>query len=253
VSIHRLVVAVLLAGSIAAADETPPAVTLARLDAATKALDGWEGTYLMRTSATISRTDGSKAERSESTMRISGGTDGRRAVEVISAAKDGKDVTVEAKERAAKRHADAEKAETKETGGKDRDDEGDDDMSLDLPGADTAGKYRFTPLPAAGDSCGAAFAPAPGRGDAEGLTTGELHWSCATLDPLWIAVSPATKVKHVSEMKLRLELARSGELLYVARTVTDGVGGMLFIKRRFHVETEVSKLSAPPPAAATAP
>ena len=48
-------------------------------------------------------------------------------------------------------------------------------------------------------------------------------------------------------MTLRMELVRAGEMIYVARTVTDGVGGVLFIKRKFHVETEIRDL-APPPA-----
>jgi hypothetical protein len=244
------VAAAAMVAAAAGAAEAPPAETLSRLDAASKVIETWPGTFVLTTRATISRTDGSKPESSVSTMRMAGGEGGPRVVEVVSATRDGKDVTAETRADAAKAEADRDaKARAKRDGKGDDDDDG---VSLDLPGADSAARYAFTALPAADGNCGAAFAPAREHAGDEGLTRGELHWSCTTLDPLWVSVSPAKNPKGVSEMTLRMEVARSGDTLYVARTVTDGVGGILFIKRRFHVETEIGELGSPAPAGAAA-
>jgi hypothetical protein len=51
----------------------------------------------------------------------------------------------------------------------------------------------------------------------------------------------------LQEMTFRFEIARLGEALYVRRMVMDGVGGILFIKRRFHAEMEVTEISLDSP------
>jgi hypothetical protein len=250
---RAMVGAATMAAAIAgtAAAQTPPAETLARLDAAANLVESWPGTFLLTTRATISRTDGSSPELRVSTMRMAGAEGGPRVVEVVSATRDGKDVTAKAQADAAKAQSKADARRKARRDGKAAGDE--DGASLDLPGADTAGKFAFTPLVVVGQDCGASFAPAREHAEEGGLTRGELHWSCTTLDPLWVRASPATNPKGISEMTLRFEFARSGGTLYVARTVTDGVGGMLFIKRRFHVETEIGELALPAPPGTSAP
>jgi hypothetical protein len=231
--------------------ETPSAETLARFDAAAKALETWPGTFRLTTRATISKTDGSSPEQSVSTMRMTGGDGGPRVLEVVSATRDGKDATAKVRADTAKAQAKADARRTARRDGKaDRDEEG---ASLDLPGADAAGKFAFTPLPAVGEDCGASFAPASEHSGDEHLTRGELHWSCTTLDPLWVRATPVENPKGVSEMTMRLEISRHGDTLFVAHSVTDGVGGILFIKRRFHVETEIDELAPPAPAEAATP
>jgi hypothetical protein len=243
-----LVVPSLLWAAVAmvAAEPAPPAETLRRVEAASKILETWQGTFLLTTRATISRTDGSKPESDVSLMRMSGSDGGPRVAEVVSATHDGKDVTGKTRADVEKAQAKRDKEREKARGGE-KGDDGDGEVSLDLPGPDNAGSFSFTPLDAAGGACGASFAPASAHAGDAGLTAGELRWDCATLDPLSLTARPTKNPRGVSEMSLRFEFVRRGDTVYPARTVTDGVGGILFIKRKFHVETEISELA---PAAA---
>ena len=211
-------------------------------------LERWPGTFLLRTRAVVSKPDGDDPEESTSVMRMAGGVDGPEVAEVVSATRAGKDVTAETRAELAKER---QRAEAKRKDEEREQDDGDDDEELEmtLPGGEHTDAFAFTPLPADGDACGAAFAPRPERAADAGLTTGELRWSCTSLDPLRVVARPARNPKGVKEMSLRLEIARAGDTLYVARTVTDGVGGVLFIKRKFHVETEISELLPAAPAA----
>ncbi len=236
-------VVVLAGAAAAAAQEAPPAETLQRLETATKVMETWPGTFLLTTRATIAKSDGSDPRHDVTILRMCGGDGGPRVAEVVSATRDGQDVTAETRADVDKAQAKRDKERAKQAAKQDSDES--DGVSLDLPGPDNVGKFTFTAVTGADDSCGVAFAPAKAFADEQGLTTGELRWSCTTLDPLWLTARPARNPKHVSEMSLRFELARSGDTVYVARTVTDGVGGILFIKRKFHIETEIGELRPP--------
>jgi hypothetical protein len=235
-----VMVLVLAFAAAATAQEAPPAETLKRLEAASKMMETWQGTFLLTTRATISKTNGSDPEHDVSVLRMTGGDGGPRVTEVVSATRDGKDVSAKTRSDVDKGQAKHDKERAKKPAAKD--DDGDGGVSLDLPGPDNVGTFTFAAVRGADGDCGVAFAPAKKHAGDEGLTTGELHWSCTTLDPLWVTARPAKNPKHVSEMSLRFELARTGDTLYVARTVTEGIGGILFIKRKFHVETEISEL-----------
>jgi hypothetical protein len=244
-----MLLALVLSTAALAADR-PPAETLARLESAGTVLEKWPGTFLLTTRAVVSKTNGDDPEESASVMRMGAGAGGPEVVEVVSATRAGKDVTAEARAELAKEREQA--GVKKKEKAKEGDEEDDEDLEMTLPGGKHTDSFAFTPLPAEGDACGAAFAPRPEHANDAGLTTGELRWSCTSLDPLWVVARPAKNPKGVKEMSLRLEIVRAGDTLYVGRTVTDGVGGVLFIKRKFHVETEVSELApaAPPPAGA---
>lgn len=225
-------------GGAPAADR-PPAETLARLAAAGTLLDSWQGTFVLTTRAVVSKTDGADREESVTVMRMGPGADGPEVREIVSATRAGKDVTAEARAELEKERRKAGSAAREEKSGEEG---GDDGLEMTLPGGERTGMFAFTALPLGGGECGAAFAPRPEHAADGGLTTGELRWDCASLDPLRVDARPAKNPKGVKEMSLRMEIARAGDTLYVARTVTDGVGGVLFIKRRFHVETEVGEL-----------
>jgi hypothetical protein len=231
----------------ALAADRPPAETLARLGAAGTVLEKWPGTFVLTTRAVVSKTDGDDPEESASVMRMGAGADGPEVVEVVSATRDGKDVTTEARAELAKERQQA--AARKKERAKEGDEEDDEGLEMTLPGGKHTDSFTFTPLAADGGVCGAAFAPRAEHAKDDGLTAGELRWSCTSLDPLWVVARPAKYPKGVKEMSLRLEIARAGDTLYVGRTVTDGVGGVLFIKRKFHVETEISELAPVAPGA----
>jgi len=231
----------IVVATVALASEAPPAETLARLEAGAKVLESWPGTFVLTTRAIVSKPNGDDREESVSVMRMGGGPDGPEVKEIVSATRGGKDVTAEARGELEKEQKEARKAAARKQE-KDEDDD-DDGFEMTLPGGEQTSKFAFTPLLAGGGACGASFAPRAEYAKEAGLTTGELRWDCTTLDPLWLAARPARNPRGIKEMTLRMELARAGDTLYVARTVTDGVGGMLFIKRKFHIETEIAELA----------
>jgi hypothetical protein len=247
----RLSCLALTAATAVLAAELPPAETLSRLESAGKVLETWPGTFRLTTRAVVSKPDGDDREESVTVMRMGAGTDGPEVQEIVSATRDGKDVTAEVRGEVEKERDEARKAAAKKKQKAEEDEDDGGGFELTLPGGKQTGKFAFTALPAADGACGAAFAPGAAHAKDAGLTTGELRWDCATLDPLWVVARPAKNPKGVKEMSLRMEIARSGDLMYVARTVTDGVGGVLFIKRKFHVETEIAELAPAGPGAGT--
>jgi len=54
---------------------------------------------------------------------------------------------------------------------------------------------------------------------------------------------PAENPKHVKRMSIRVELERMADRLVLARTVTEGLGGFLFIKRTFEMEMVVTDVT----------
>ena len=235
---------VTVVAAVALASETPPAETLARLEGAATVLESWTGSFTVTTRAVVSKPDGDDREESITVMRMGGGPDGPEVREIVSATRGGKDVTAEARGELEKERKEARKAAERS----DTKDEDDDGFEMTLPGGKQTDKFAFAARADADGGCGASFSPRAEHAKEPGLTTGELRWDCTTLDPLWLAAQPAKYPKGIKEMTLRMEIARAGDTLYVARTVTDGVGGVLFIKRKFHVETEIAELAPPPPA-----
>jgi hypothetical protein len=231
------------------AAEQPPAATLSRVESAGKVLETWPGTFLLTTRAVVSKPDGDDREETVTVMRMGAGTDGPEVKEIVSATRDGKDVTAEVRGELTKERDEARKAAEKKKQKAEEDEDDGDGFELTLPGGKQTGTFAFTALPVADGACGAAFAPGAEHAKDAGLTIGELHWDCTTLDPIWLVARPVKNPTGVKEMSLRMEIERAGGTLYVARTVTDGVGGVLFIKRKFHVETEIAELAPAGPAA----
>jgi hypothetical protein len=243
----RLSCLALTAATAALAADRPPAETLARLEKAATTLDAWQGTYLVTARGVISKVDGDDREEFATVRRMAGGPNGPEVREIVSATRGSKDATAEARANLAKRQKHSARQKT----GREKEEGDRDDMDLTLPTGTEAGKFAFTALPADGRACGAAFMPLPVHAKDDALTAGELRWDCATLDPLSVVARPVKKPTGIKEMSLRMEIARAGETMYIARTVTDGVGGVLFIKRKFHIETEIAELAPAGPAGST--
>ena len=236
-------VLLLLGTSTADSADLPPE-TAARLAAALESLESSPAVagYTMTVKATVAKPNGADREDSVEVVKATRGLDGKLVHEVVKAIENGKDITE-------KRRAESEKRRAKEAE-KDKGDEKKEasvSASLKLPIGDDAALFAFSPTPSSGPYS-LAFAPLPAHGKDDGLAHGALAWDGATLDPLWLEAEPVVLPDHVSAMKLRFEFARTGALLYPRRTVTDGAGGLLWIKRTFHVEMEITDVVPATPA-----
>jgi len=97
----------------------------------------------------------------------------------------------------------------------------------------------FSPLPLPTGQCGASFAPAlKGAAGSEG----RLAWDCATLTPLWVELTPSDAPKELAEPRVRLEFARSGELLYARRYTLEGLAADGSTTVRMRLVLEISDL-----------
>jgi len=234
-------VAALLVASSAAAS-TPPAETLARLDLALQLLesDDFTGSYTVTTRSLVAKPGGKDPEAVEVVMVIRHRPGSPDEGRLVRATRNGEDTTEEMRANFEREHA------------KGREEPGGDDdgasVGLALPGAETLGRYRFVPSPASGGAVVAAFSPDNDKAD--DAVSGSLAWDAASLDPLWVEVEPLSMPRHVKRLSTRVELGRDGDRLWPRRTVMEGLGGFLLIKREFRVEVEVTDVTFDHPTAA---
>jgi hypothetical protein len=222
------------------AAEAPPREVTDRLERGLKALEpgSFQGTYTLEVSSRVSKLDGSDPKPSTERLEAVQPASGDALMHVVHAEEDGKDVTArrqrELKAQQAKRHARSDKE-----GG---DSSGSVSVSASLPAGEDAARFEFSPPTREGELLVASFSPRPEHREREGITSGRLAWREDTLDPVWVEASPVKLPRHASEVAMRFELDREGELLYLRRVITDGAGGILFIKRRVHAEMEFSEV-----------
>lgn len=222
-----------------------PPETAARLASALDSLQSQAvAGYTMTVKVTVAKPNGSDREDHLEVVKTTRAADGTLVHEVVRALENGKDVTE--KRRAERSKRDDRNAHKADDDKDDEKKEGGISASLRLPLGDDARLFAFSP-PASGGPYAVAFAPLPGHAEDEGLASGTLAWDPATLDPLWLEAEPVIMPDHVSAMKMRFEFARTGELVYPRRTVTDGAGGFLWIKRTFHMDMEVADVVAAQP------
>ncbi|MCU0292876.1 MAG: hypothetical protein MUF10_12940 [Thermoanaerobaculaceae bacterium] len=238
-------VGVVLAGSLGVAGASgPPAATADRLKSALEVLekDHFAGRYTMTTKAVIAKPDGSNREETSEVAHVVQDGSAEPEVTLVSSLRDGKDVTAERQKQMAE-----SRAKEAEKGKKPEKDEDGFSASMRLPLGEDEGLFEYGPPRSEGAVLVAPFAPTASGRKKDNMTEGRLAWDPATGDPLWLEaryVDPPTGIK---EMLLRFELARAGDLLYLRRTVTKGVGGMLWIKRTFDVEMVISEIQPAPP------
>jgi hypothetical protein len=205
--------------------------------------DHFAGRYTMTTKAVIAKPDGSNREETSEVARVVQDGSAEPEITLVSSLKDGKDVTAERqKQMAESRAKEAEKAKKPEK------DEDGFSASMRLPLGEDEGLFEYGAPRSEDAVLVAPFAPTAQGRKKDNMTEGRLAWDPTTGDPLWLEaryVDPPTGIK---EMLLRFELARAGDLLYLRRTVTKGVGGMLWIKRTFDVEMVISEIQPAPPA-----
>jgi hypothetical protein len=220
--------------------QAPPREVTDRLDHALNALKGgsFQGTYTMTVKSTVSKLDGTDPEQSSQLLEVVQPATGDPMTRVVHAEEGGKDVT-------AKRQREVEEQQRKEKAKSARDgDKSSDSISVtaSLPAGEEVTRFEFSPPAREGELLVASFEPRPEHREREGITTGKLAWREDTLEPVWIAARPVKLPKHASELSMRFELGRDGELVYLHRLLTDGAGGMLWIKRRIHAEMEISEV-----------
>ena len=234
-----LLLAVALPGT-AASGAAPPPETSARLRAAFAALGdkGTVASYTLTTRATVAKPDGGDRQETVEIDEFTRLADGSSRVTVRRATTNGKDET--AKHQKQIDEARAEKEKRKADKKKDSESHS---ISLRLPIGDDSSAYEFASPVAEGDLLVSSFAPAAAHAKDDGVTRGRVAWHGDTLDPAWLEAQPVELPTGVSAMTMRFEFARAGALVYPRLTVTDGQGGLLWIKRRFHIEVEITDLA----------
>jgi hypothetical protein len=226
-----------LLAALGASAGAPPVETLERLEQAMHLLelDGVAGRYTLTTRSVIAKPGGKDPETSEVVVTLSRRAGEPTAQELVRATRNGKDETEELRRKLERAR---EKADGEEHGEE-------VSVGLELPGADTLSRYRFGPVENASGAQVATFEP--DDPEQAGAVSGRIAWDGSSLDPLWIELEPVEIPRHVQRMSTRIELGRSGDTLWPRRTSLAGQGGILFVKREFRVDMEVSEAALDPP------
>jgi len=230
-----------------AASAGPSEETTRRLEMALRSLDKdtFVGSYRIETHAVVSKPDGSSREDTLEVMKVSSAPGGEPEMEIVRATRNGQDITAQRRDEQVKSRA----KEAKEKPRKAEDKEGGTfSATLRLPIGKDLGLFEFGASRQEGGTQVVSFAPRASARDEDNITQGTLAWDTATGDPLWLEaryVDPPTGIK---ELAMRFELVRQGDILFLRRTTTQGVGGMLWIKRKFDLEMVISDLQPGSPA-----
>ncbi len=225
---------------------SPPAETFERLDSAVSFLESedFRGTYTITTNMVVAKPNGKVTHQELLVELVSIRHSSESDRRVLQAQRNGADVTEEVT-------AERQESEQVRTPEDDAEDSHEISVSLTLPNGEELSQYRFEGPWRTGEILVARYAPI---GESkQGTGSGRIAWDPQTLDPLWIEFRPTENPKHVKEMSVRFEIARVGDLLYPKRTVTEAVGGFLFIKRHVSAEMIISELTVDPKRKAPGP
>ncbi len=231
------VLPLVLAAALPALAGGPPPEVSARLERSIKFLEpgSFIGSYTATTRTIVSKRDGSAREEMVLVQRDTVLPDGGHERQLVRATKNGKDVTEEQRKRfktEVKSHEKTKKDGKAEKAG---------EKEFQLPFEAGNGKlFTFGDPVRDGELLVQAFDPVADHRKDTGMTSGKLAWNPGTLDPAWIEFTFATMPTGLSEVLFRFEFARAGDEVVLRRMVTSGVGGILWIKRRFSAEVEFS-------------
>ncbi len=201
----------------------PPEVA-SRLEKAVE-LQGGDSTFVGRCTmvadTVVSTTKGRVTREVSMTVRLTHRPDGTVERRLLSFVEDGKDVTE-------KRRAKIDGTEPS------REDDGEREKGdVRLPVGDDAGLYRFgRPTPVDG-LLQVAFEPRPGTKDLGGLARGTIAWDPGTLDPVRIRYEALDPPGPLKELRGTLRYERRGGVLYLVEMHSEGLAGLLLMKRRF--------------------
>jgi hypothetical protein len=242
---HRLFLAFLAVVAIVAIpatalEQAPPREVTDRLERALKALKpgSFQGTYTMTIRSSVSKLDGSDRELEEQTLELVQPAAGEPLSRVVRASKDGKDVTA-----TRQRELEGEQRDRKADSGKSGKKSSESiTLTASMPAGEEAAWFEFGAPTLEGDLLVASFTPRSEHRDKEGITQGRMAWHPGTMDPVWVEARPLKLPKHATDLVMRFEVRREGEMLVLGRMVTDGSGGFLWIKRRIHAEMETSEI-----------
>lgn len=229
------VLALLLAAPAAAA---PPPETLALLETGLKRSEARTigGPAKVVSRAVVSKPGGGDREEVvEETLLAADGTSTSR---IVSANRDGKDVTAEKRAEREKKKAKGE-AQPAPAAGKAPAQGARPSLGFKVPTGEDRPLFAFDDARAEGDLLVAAYRPVRGaRGD--DLSTGRLAWRPATGEPAWFEATFASMPTGLKDFLVRFEFAGTGDGTYTRLLRTQGVGGLLWIKRKFDVTVEVT-------------
>ena len=228
--------------------QAPPAQVLQGLEEAGRFSDTFVGSYRLTVNAVISKTSGTVTDEDLTEMSVRRGADGSQQETILHATKNGKDTTADARAKQDKSKAKGEGKTDKQAK---KESDGELSIGLKMPGPRIADRFLYQALASEHGVCRVGYAPSREHQKDEGISKGELAWQCDTFEPRWATAEPVDLPSHVSEMKIRMEFARTGGTAYISRLTTDGIGGILFIKRKFHLTMETSEVT--PAAAPAAP
>jgi len=233
----------------AAAAGIPPE-TATRLERALEVLDkGFVGSYTMTMRAVVEKPNGKDRQETLRVVAVNRRADGTTENRVVKAVDNGKDVTAEEQDKAAKATPTPTRTPTPPAGpAKGGTEKGSADLKL--PFGDDAKLYRVSDPAEEGGLAVVAYEPLPERRKDEGVAKGRIAWRPDTLDPAWLEAEMLSLPTGASRLVMRFEFSREGEVLYPKVATTAGAGGILWIKRNFEARMEISDLV---PAEATPP
>ncbi len=250
-----LVAAALAAAPCAALAVGPDAVTLQRLEAVLKSSSAKKAGQAMtvRSHAIVSKPDGSDKEDVVQETVVA--ADGTSVTRVISATRGGRDVTAEEQARLDKgeaergRAAAGQSADSRHSGT--AKEPGKVEVGLKVPVGEDRSLFSFGAARSEGGLLVASFEPVPGA-QGDDLSRGRLAWKVDGGDPAWLETSYAERPTGLKEFLMRMEFARAGDTLYMRTLRMTGVGGILWIKRKFDVTVEMIPGAAAPAVATPA-
>lgn len=247
--------ALLLLSPLAAPAAGPPAATLAQVEKALSRTDlaATGRPMLLKTRAIVAKPNGKEREEvvTESRLRA----DGTMETTIVSATKDGKDVTAEKRAEKAKREAaqaakEAEAAKVMKAApgakaspaaGGEKGEKHEVSLGLKVPTGEDRKLFVFEDAAPEGALLVAAYEPVKGaKGDE--LSRGRIAWNAGTGEPAWIEARYADPPTGIKEFLLRGEFGGTGEAIYTRVLRTTGVGGVLWIKRSFDITMEMAPL-----------
>ena len=214
--------------------QAPPPETLRRAQAALDLLEGrgFAGSYRITTKAHVVASGEDGPEDTLEVEDVTVARDGSRTTRLVRAVEDGRDVT-------AKRLAAGE-------GGEKEHADGDSHDSFDLelvPLGANARRYAFANARVRDGIATAEFRPAVRGSDDDDLGRGEIAWNVESGDPLWIDTGMAERKVGVSELSLRFEFARTGDVLYPKAIRTRTKAGIpLVFRLRLTLDLEITDL-----------